>query len=1107
MKDIRIFVASSKELERERNYLAFLVLSNEEEFAKRGFRLRLAKWEYIDPRMTVERTEDRYLAEMNDCDAALILFRNVVGIFTCEEMDKALEVEQTGMMRLKTHRILFSADASPESDAIRFREKLSPESYSVFSDLNDLRREFIELVNRVVSYDGLRDAPSSQHSRTITAFLAADEELAEERDAFADTVLNVNDLLELAHRNIRVQLRFYDPAHAVNIVESSEMGLVLYGTNYRVFGRTEIEDICVRMKDGRLNPKCFYVFFRNLDEASEKSLDEAFKTFRNDFVSEFGHFPCQFGDANAIRLGFVFSLERYVSESIGQKEIYSTVSVPTAPVFVGREDELRKLRGLLEPGPGTFPAGRLSVIIGAGGTGKSELVRQYASQFRVEYPGGLFQVDMEHVRTWDEAFLGILKGVPNNGVNVADFLDLKSKDKEPKESEPLTGADVRNALLRHARESGPILLVLDNVEKFAPFLGGDGGFQKAFPTGLSRRVVVNVVATARVCDVNLRETDWAVPFRLGDLSPDAALEVVLGKRNVDAAEREAAGRVAELLGYRALYLRRVPALIDDYYAQTICDSYADLAKALEVNLFQTIAEETEETYLPEILWKMTRECLLKMPFGTECVKLAQVASFFSPDGFPRHILKHLWDVVVAPGLDEKKFNRVVKIIEHHNIFQSTDPVRLHRLDRVAIMQTAQAEPGLEEAVGKALTSYEGMSPECWVRLADCIEILRYAPGEARFRFGETLISLRAILSCLNVEYDCGWDKLDSWDYAYLLSRKPQLEDKCPWEKLDGYAWVELLGRQPRFKDKCPWEKLDGWDWARLLGRRPQFADTRLFTYKKLNSRNWANLLGHQPQFSKACPWERLKRELSAWHWSHLLCRQPRFEDKCPWEKLDGWDWARLLRCQPQFEDKCPWVKLDGKAWARLLGRQPRFADRCPWAKLDGKAWARLLGRQPRFADRCPWKKLSAWNWACLLSRQPQFADMDECPWEKLDGYAWARLLSYQPQFAERCSWKKLGGNAWADLLCRQPQFSHRCSWGMLDGNAWVHLLVCQPQFADCYPWEMLSGSNWARLLAERPDFAGFCHWDKFSKDDWTLLLKEQPQFACHKHTRPKGETN
>ena len=43
MKDIRIFVASSKELEWERNYLAFLVLAREDEFATRGHRVRLLR--------------------------------------------------------------------------------------------------------------------------------------------------------------------------------------------------------------------------------------------------------------------------------------------------------------------------------------------------------------------------------------------------------------------------------------------------------------------------------------------------------------------------------------------------------------------------------------------------------------------------------------------------------------------------------------------------------------------------------------------------------------------------------------------------------------------------------------------------------------------------------------------------------------------------------------------------------------------------------------------------------------------------------------------------------------------------------------------------------
>ena len=58
VKDIRLFVASSKELLPECNYLVYLALAYEGEFERRGFRVRLLKWEYVDPKMTVERTEE-----------------------------------------------------------------------------------------------------------------------------------------------------------------------------------------------------------------------------------------------------------------------------------------------------------------------------------------------------------------------------------------------------------------------------------------------------------------------------------------------------------------------------------------------------------------------------------------------------------------------------------------------------------------------------------------------------------------------------------------------------------------------------------------------------------------------------------------------------------------------------------------------------------------------------------------------------------------------------------------------------------------------------------------------------------------------------------------
>ena len=305
MKDIRIFIASSKELEKERNYLAFLVLAKEDEFAARGLHVRLAKWEYVDPKMTEARTEDRYLDEMYNCDAAFVLFRDIAGMYTREELDKALAKE--GSSRLKTHQILFAADGKPGSDAAKLRESLPPDSYGVWSGMEELRAAFLSLVDKVAQCEGLVEAPE-ETLRTVSAFLAADDELAADRNAFADTILNLNDIL--ARRGIRVKMRFYDAAQHREMLESSEMALVLYHTNCNAFGPDQMHDAYDRTKREE-NPKRLYVFFRDENDAE---LDKAFVEFKNGFVEHLGHFFCRFENADTLKLNFLLSLETVLGE-------------------------------------------------------------------------------------------------------------------------------------------------------------------------------------------------------------------------------------------------------------------------------------------------------------------------------------------------------------------------------------------------------------------------------------------------------------------------------------------------------------------------------------------------------------------------------------------------------------------------------------------------------------------------------------------------------------------------------------------------------------------------------------------------------------------------
>ena len=1089
MKDIRIFVASSCEMVAERNALAYFAIAHEDEFAGRGLRVRLSKWEYVDPTMATGPKEDEYLKELRDSDGALILFQKVLGKFTRQEYDEALEYEKTGC-RLQAHQILFKEgpDIAPSSDLAAWRAELPADAYRCFSDMAGLEAEFLALVNRLA---GMRlcDAPSDAHVQRVTAFLVADDELAADRDAFADAILNFNDIL--AYRNLRVKMQFCSPglgtAECHQIAAASEMMLVLYGRKVGVFGRDEIQRVYKRTCENA-NPKRLYVFFRTEDE---KELPPEFRAFRDSFVEDLGHFVCQYGVSDTLRLNFVMSLERYVGEQCEQqkKEIFSTVETPTATKFVGREKELVRLHQLLKILP-EFPTGRLPVVLGPGGSGKSELIRAYASQFRFKYPGGVFQVDMEKVSDWDGAFRGLLDRTSNTGVRVADYLGLGKDDARGEEGAEDRGlrtysaAQIREALLKTARQKGPVLVVLDNVEDCRTLLGDDGRFCKAFPVGVSERVQVNVVATARVCDIPQNGDGWAVELPLEDLSPEAARELILSVRKSDdkhkaddKQEIAAVDEIARLLGYRALFLRRILALLVDDESDKACETYSELCSELKKSLLDMVSASFETLWqddgkhLPDALWKLTSKRLStrmvngeekKNEFGVKCVKLAQVASFFSPDGFPQHILKHLWKTLVAPEY-EAKFDRALRLLQRHNIFQSTDPVRIHRLDRAAILQTAKAVSGLEDALGASLADYGLLSRDVSRSLYEHERIRTHLPAV--------------------------FDQ-DREFWTKLLSVQPQFADRCPWEILDGDDWMQLLSAQPQFADRCPWEKFDGGGWTVLLSERPQFADR--CPWEKLDGRNWAKLLCGQPQFADRCPWEKM--EGGYWWW--LLCAQPQFADRCPWEKLNGLAWVELLCVQPQFADRCSWEKLSSLNWVKLLSSQPQFADRCPWEKLDGEEWARLLSSQPQFADRCPWEKLGDWDWARVLSKQPQFAD--RCPWEKLDGGDWAVLLSEQPQFADRCPWKELdelGVMSWAELLREQPQFADRCPWGKFDGGDWRWLLSAQPQIADRCPWEKLDGWDWVGLLSEQSQFEDRCPWEKLDGRDWDELLSEQPQFA------------
>lgn len=92
MKLVKIFVASSNELENDRIYLGDCVRKINDLYEYKGIRIKLYKWEDFLPYYSGVRSQDEYNACLRRCNAVIGLFKTVLGEFTSEEINFGLEI-------------------------------------------------------------------------------------------------------------------------------------------------------------------------------------------------------------------------------------------------------------------------------------------------------------------------------------------------------------------------------------------------------------------------------------------------------------------------------------------------------------------------------------------------------------------------------------------------------------------------------------------------------------------------------------------------------------------------------------------------------------------------------------------------------------------------------------------------------------------------------------------------------------------------------------------------------------------------------------------------------------------------------------------------------
>ena len=153
MDMINVFVASSAELKHERMELVDLMQDMNDILVENRIKLKPVLWEYLDSSMRAERKEDEYLVKLRECEICIVLFWQILGEYTVEELDVAVKEMRSGRCPKEVH-VLFKAPAPNASDElISFKEnfynkyQLDPET---FNDTSSLRKQVEGILNTFI---------------------------------------------------------------------------------------------------------------------------------------------------------------------------------------------------------------------------------------------------------------------------------------------------------------------------------------------------------------------------------------------------------------------------------------------------------------------------------------------------------------------------------------------------------------------------------------------------------------------------------------------------------------------------------------------------------------------------------------------------------------------------------------------------------------------------------------------------------------------------------------------------------------------------------------------------------------------------------------------
>jgi hypothetical protein len=145
--EIKVFLASSSELELERVHIGDFFNDINSILADTAVRVRLLKWEVFDPSYKGERKQAEYDQQVKKSDIFIALFRTIAGKYTIEEA----EVAQNNYAQNKKPQELycFIQDSQEERkfDIDELKSQFRTDYvFDSFKDITDLKHKLINIL-------------------------------------------------------------------------------------------------------------------------------------------------------------------------------------------------------------------------------------------------------------------------------------------------------------------------------------------------------------------------------------------------------------------------------------------------------------------------------------------------------------------------------------------------------------------------------------------------------------------------------------------------------------------------------------------------------------------------------------------------------------------------------------------------------------------------------------------------------------------------------------------------------------------------------------------------------------------------------------------------